>query len=85
MIGVRTRDALAVKRRNGTTLGRPRTLLDQVRRRIRRMHDRGDNPAAIARALNDDGTPTAQGGRRWRASTVWKVLQARYNRHPDAV
>ena len=74
MIGVRTRDALAVKRRNGTTLGRPRTLPDRVRRRIRRMHGRGANPAAIARALNDDGIPTAQGGKKWHPSTVRKVL-----------
>ena len=31
--------------------------------------------AAIARRLNAEGVPTAQGGKRWYASTVRYILQ----------
>ena len=36
IIGQRTRDALAVKKAQGATLGRPKTLSDAVVRRNRR-------------------------------------------------
>jgi hypothetical protein len=37
--------------------------------------DQGTSLSAMARALNEDGIPTAHGGARWYASTVSKVLQ----------
>ena len=70
LIGERTRAALAVRRAQGVTLGRPRTLPDGVRRRIVRERKRGDSLAEIARRLNMEGVPTAQGGKRWYPSTV---------------
>ncbi len=40
-----------------------------------RAHEAGDGWSAIARALNADGVPTAQGGATWYPATVRKVCQ----------
>jgi DNA invertase Pin-like site-specific DNA recombinase len=74
LIGQRTREALAVKKAEGVRLGRPRSLPDKVVRRIDREHEQGRTLRAIAEGLNDDAVPTAQGGKRWHASTVRAVL-----------
>jgi hypothetical protein len=55
--------------------GRPRTLRPDVVARIRERHARGRSLAEIARELNADGVPTAQGGRQWWPSTVRSVLE----------
>ena len=73
IIGGRTREALAAKRAQGVRLGRPRSLPDAIVRRVVEAHERGEGWSAIARALNDDGVPTAQGGARWYPSTVQAV------------
>ena len=54
--------------------GRPPTLPRQVVERVRLEYARGRGLSEIARALTDDGVPTAHGGRRWWASTVRAVL-----------
>jgi hypothetical protein len=54
--------------------GRPPTLPRNVVERIRLQYARGHGLAEIARALNDDGVPTAHGGRQWWPSTVRTVL-----------
>jgi DNA invertase Pin-like site-specific DNA recombinase len=74
LIGQRTKDALAVKKHEGVRLGRPTALPDAVRERIKRERAKKKTLAAIAQSLNDDGVPTAQGGRRWYPSTVSAVL-----------
>jgi DNA invertase Pin-like site-specific DNA recombinase len=73
LIGQRTRDALAQRKLDGVVLGRPRTMSSDTRERIRREREAGRSYAAIARALTEEGVPTAQAGRRWHASTVRKV------------
>ncbi len=81
MIGQRTRDALDVKRREGVRLGRPVTLPARVCERIVQAHAEGLGWTAIARELNDDGVPTAQGGKRWYPATVRYVALAAERDH----
>jgi hypothetical protein len=68
---------LAIKRKEGVKLGRPRTLPERVRKRIQRERGKRKSFAAIAAALNADKVATAHGGARWYASTVRNVLAAR--------
>ena len=54
--------------------GRPPSLPRRVVERIRLEYVRGRGLADIAHALNEDGVPTAHGGRQWWPSTVRAVL-----------
>jgi DNA invertase Pin-like site-specific DNA recombinase len=74
LIGQRTRDALAQKKLDGVTLGRPRTMARDVRERILRERAAGRSYASIAAALTEEGVATAQAGRTWHASTIRKVV-----------
>ena len=74
LIGQRTKEAMAVKRSQGVKMGRPRLLPEKVAARIRRMDRAGVSMLGIARTLNEDGIPTAQGGKAWHASTVSAIL-----------
>jgi DNA invertase Pin-like site-specific DNA recombinase len=76
LIGQRTKDALAVRRSQGVRLGRPRSLPEAIVERIVAEHDQGGSWSAIARGLDADGVPTAQGGRRWYPATVRAVCLA---------
>ena len=73
VIGARTKDALAVKRAQGVTLGRPREISDAAVARIRELHGSGYSLAEIARILNREGVPTPRNGR-WHPSGVARVL-----------
>ena len=75
IIGARTRDALAQRRRQGVRLGRPPTLPKSVTARIVRERNSGSSLRKIAEGLNRDGVPTAHGGKQWHASTVANVFQ----------
>lgn len=73
VIGVRTREGMEQRRREGVHVGRPPTLDPQVVARIVQLKADGENLSEIARILVADGVPTARGGE-WRASTVKAVL-----------
>ncbi len=63
---------------SGATLaGRKPGLPAEVITRIRQQRAAGSSLAEIARALNSDNVPTAQGGRQWWPSTVRVVLDRR--------
>lgn len=76
LIGERTKAALAVKRAQGVRLGRPRTLPAEVAERILVAARAGTSWSAIARALDAEGVPTAQGGAHWYPATVRQVFMA---------
>ncbi len=76
LIGQRTREAMAEKRKQGVRFGRPLSLPADVRARIASERRAGRSLAVIAAGLNADGVATAQGGRQWWPSTVRSILVA---------
>ena len=74
LIAQRTRDALAVKRAQGVRLGRDRAISPDVAERIRAERASGMTLQAIADGLDQDGVPTARGGKHWYTSTVRAVV-----------
>jgi DNA invertase Pin-like site-specific DNA recombinase len=74
LIGQRTRDALAVKKRQGARLGRPVAVDEAVAKRIARERRQGRSLRDIADGLNEDKVVTGHGGAKWHASTVKAVL-----------
>lgn len=75
LIGQRTSAALQAKKAAGARLGRPVNIPEAVRARIHAERAAGGTLRAISEGLNADGTPTAQGGARWHASTVAACLK----------
>ncbi len=75
LIGQRTKDALAVKKREGVKLGRPVMVDEVVVKRIARERRRGRSLREIADGLNVEGVSTAHGGSKWHASTVKAVIE----------
>jgi DNA invertase Pin-like site-specific DNA recombinase len=75
LIGQRTKDALAIRKKQGVKLGRPRSLPAEVVDRIAVERARGRSLRAIADGLNDDEVPTGHGGKKWHASTVKAVVE----------
>jgi hypothetical protein len=71
---------LAERRRTGkphpapVRRGRPRQVPERFVKRVEAAYTAGQSLGRIARELNADGVPTAQGGRQWWPSTVRAVL-----------
>jgi DNA invertase Pin-like site-specific DNA recombinase len=74
MIGVRTREALAVKRSQGIVGGRRKNVPANVLADLQGMRSKGMTYAAMAAKLNENRVPTAQGGKQWHPSTVQRIL-----------
>lgn len=74
IIGDRTRVALAEVRASGKRLGRPSGVSRETMTLIRLLRDSGKGYHATAAMLNAEGVPTAQGGARWHAATVRKLV-----------
>ena len=74
LIGQRTKDALAALKAQGKRLGRPLTLNPKIRELMRRHRKSGKSYGAIARMLNSQNVPTAQGGKTWHPNTVRAAL-----------
>lgn len=70
----RTKDALAVKKAQGSRLGRPATMPEETRARINALRNSGVTLQGVADTLNTEGIPTARGGSKWYASTVQKAI-----------
>jgi DNA invertase Pin-like site-specific DNA recombinase len=78
MIGERTKAALAVKKAEGASLGKPSQVTADVRSLILQRHSAGESLSAIARHLNDDGVPTQTGSGQWTHTVVGGVVRRAY-------
>lgn len=76
IIGQRTKDARAIRRAQGARLGHPPLLPANVVVRIFEARRSGAGWSALARDLDADGVPTAQGGARWYPARVRAVYFA---------
>jgi len=75
MISDRTKKALASAKARGTQLGRPATMSSEVVSNIIEMYKAQKSLRAIASTLNEQGVATTQGGAKWHASTISKVIK----------
>jgi len=71
-IGERTKEALAVKKAEGVTLGAPRTMSADIRARILFDLEAGKGYSEIMRLLNEEAIPPTR-GKQWYASTIRQV------------
>lgn len=76
LIGLRTKEALAVKRSQGVRLGRPPVVSAEVVARIRTLRDTPMSYRQVAEELDQAGVPTAHGAPRWHANTVRRLYLA---------
>jgi DNA invertase Pin-like site-specific DNA recombinase len=76
LIGQRTKDALAARKRRGEPIGRPRLATAGIVRRIVLDRDAGLTYGRIARALEAEAILSPAGRPTWQASTVRRIYQS---------
>ncbi|WP_244332104.1 recombinase family protein [Gordonia polyisoprenivorans] len=76
LIGERTKAALAAKKAQGVTLGRPRLVSTVVARRIVGMREEGLSFGAIAAELTAAGELSPAGRPTWQATTVRRICKS---------
>jgi DNA invertase Pin-like site-specific DNA recombinase len=81
MIGLRTKEALAVKRSQGVRLGRERMVSPELEKRIHRLRLRGLSYELIAKQLTADGIASPMGNANW----SWQSVSQIVNRAPARV
>lgn len=84
LIGERTRDALAAKKRRGESIGRPRLASPALVGRIVLDRAAGLSFDRIACALTDEGILSPAGQPKWQPSTVRRIYQSA-TAQPEAV
>lgn len=73
LISQRTKEALAILKKNGVRLGAAPQIDPEVERRIVNERDAGFTLRQIAEGLDLDSVPTVKGGS-WEVSTIQRVL-----------
>ncbi len=74
MIGLRTKEALAIKKAQGVRIGRPPATEESAIQRMSVLREAGLSYREVARSLDEEGHPTAHGAARWDGSTVRRTL-----------
>ena len=80
MIGQRTKEALAVRKKQGWPGGRPgpeRVITPAVEKRIHSLRKKGYSYQQVAVLLDTEGIPAPSGGERWNWSTIRRVMERR--------
>lgn len=75
MIGQRTSEALQEIKASGRRLGRPVTVSPLAEETIRVLRADGRSYYSIAKTLNENKVPTAQGGEKWWPSSVRDIYE----------
>jgi DNA invertase Pin-like site-specific DNA recombinase len=73
LIGLRTKEALAVKKSQGVRLGRPHVIKPEVRKRVLEMRESGMTLKGIVARLNTQGVEPTQGSK-FHLATVQRIL-----------
>ena len=73
LIGERTRAALAVKRAQGVTLGRPRRVTTEVADRVVALRAEGLSWPKVCAALEAEGVAPVGGGARWYPQSARRI------------
>lgn len=74
MIRSRTKDGLAAKQAQGVRLGAPTQATAELIAKVWALWKQHESYSKAARALNDDGVPTATGNGRWHPDSVRKLM-----------
>ena len=83
-IAATTARAMQAAKRRGRRLGRPVEHSDEARARVLELYSGNPSIRGTARAMNEEGWPTARGGN-WHPSTIRSILQShRLDREAEA-